>query len=377
MHRVAAGNYQSGVMETSALAPGSAGDAARKNRPESSIWPRLRARISCEKPALRAQGSLKTSFPEPSPLRQIQRLILGALIFSGVSLGMLWLFAFIFADASIDTHYMKLASPKSNRLVLGTSRASQGIDPRILGPGAINFAFTMSSSPFGETYEEAIRKKVGGEVSGGNFIVEVSPLAVSDLTLNTTGPREEKGILSRTWFVSGEPNLQYLIACYGKPLWTLAVPRRTSILKLREDGMLVVTLDESEEERSRRIRLKTERYADVFAGASVSNKRIESFRSTLRFLAARGDVTVVRLPMGRRMYEMEKEYWPGFSSWVEEEADAVGARFVDLSTDSRDSITTDGNHLTTEAAAAASEVIRTTLAGNSPPSSVAIGFSTD
>lgn len=315
------------------------------------------------------------STTSPSRHRSWRSPALNAAIFLIFSFGVLWAYAFVFADGATDNHYTKLATPRSNRLVLGTSRASQGIDPRILGEGGINFAFTMLNSPYGETYYQAIRKKVGDSGGDGRFIVEVSPLALSNITLRGPSPREERGILERTWFVSGKPNLPYLLRCYGKPLWTLARPASEKFARVRDDGMLVMSLPGTEAEHTARIRNKIEQYSAVFRSATPSDERIGWFRKTLTFLEERGDVTIVRLPMGSWMFRKEREYWPGFSAAMNQEAERHGARFIDFSSLSRDAITTDGNHLNAETAAAISSRIRQAISGAAGPTHSAFQLS--
>ena len=71
----------------------------------------------------------------------------------------------IFSENFIDYYYAKITN-EGQSLIIGTSRASQGIIPdsvmrntRFDGP-MLNFALSSFDSPFGEAYYNAIKKKL-------------------------------------------------------------------------------------------------------------------------------------------------------------------------------------------------------------------------
>ncbi|RDC62894.1 hypothetical protein [Adhaeribacter pallidiroseus] len=62
----------------------------------------------------------------------------------------------------LDTHYTRLTTTKAPSLIIGTSRAAQGILPLMfkeMAPHMQNFAFTIMHTPFGPTYLDLIHKK--------------------------------------------------------------------------------------------------------------------------------------------------------------------------------------------------------------------------
>lgn len=70
-----------------------------------------------------------------------------------------------FADGNTDNYYQHFTSPKPYNLILGSSRAAQGINPNILEKNLPdrkfdNFALTVVDSPYVEIYLDAIKKKI-------------------------------------------------------------------------------------------------------------------------------------------------------------------------------------------------------------------------
>lgn len=68
------------------------------------------------------------------------------------------------ADGYTDPFYMRFTTSKQNSLILGTSRAAQGLQPKffdsILKETILNYSFTVAHSPFGKTYLRSIKKKM-------------------------------------------------------------------------------------------------------------------------------------------------------------------------------------------------------------------------
>ncbi|TXE17115.1 hypothetical protein ES692_10680 [Psychroserpens burtonensis] len=64
-------------------------------------------------------------------------------------------------DGYSDSFYINFTTPKQSSLILGTSRAAQGLQPKIfdtiLKKQFSNYSFTVLHSPFGETYLNSIK----------------------------------------------------------------------------------------------------------------------------------------------------------------------------------------------------------------------------
>lgn len=123
--------------------------------------------------------------PKTDPLGPF---LLRCAAFAALSLGVWAACTALFFRGYTDDYYERVASPRQAALILGTSRAAQGLVPaeiasRELGVESplYNFAFASSISRYGEAYFEAIKKKLSEPRPGqsGLFLLEVSPLAIS------------------------------------------------------------------------------------------------------------------------------------------------------------------------------------------------------
>ena len=145
-----------------------------------------------------------------------------AFIFVGISYGVL-IFVFVQTN-TVDRFYPKISGPEVDGIILGSSRGFYGLNPDKVFEGLlvnrqkINFAFTMSTSPFGKVYFDAIKKKVNPKVKDGIFILEVSPLSLSVKNSSITNPmdfRETRLMLNHIKNLSGHPNLEYIFQIYA------------------------------------------------------------------------------------------------------------------------------------------------------------------
>ena len=165
------------------------------------------------------------------------------------------------ADGYTDPFYLRFTSPRQNALVIGISRTAQGIQPAILNrelqreypqSRIYNFSFSRDSSPFGELYLNAIRNKLGKDVTNSFFIVGVDPWCISSFGKDPDDPKqfaENNGFLSTTKWVNMNPNFPYLIKGYTDPYGTVLTRKmQTTFFNdfpptlLHKDGWLEVTV---------------------------------------------------------------------------------------------------------------------------------------
>lgn len=306
--------------------------------------------------------SPRTSF---RTVRSPHRWALNILMFVAGGLALFWVFAWIFADGRTDGAYMKVASPRAQSLIIGTSRAGQGLQPGFFGKEMFNFGFSIIDSPYGATYHRAIRRKLkkGGDAA---FIVEVNPVALSDY--EKTEPREDKATLGRIFMVSGHPNLNYLLRCHEGPMWKLALPSEPPEIPfvVHRDGWTELRDPRVPLQPEDRIAGTSEYYRKIFNRARPSSDRLAWLEKTVRMLSGRGRALLVRLPVGEEMRAMETEYWPEFDAAIGEVAERTGVEYVNLIALSRDDWTVDGSHLNREAGARISALLAERL--DAPPS---------
>ena len=119
----------------------------------------------------------------------------------------------LLADGTTDDYYLKFSSPKQSSLILGTSRAKQGIIPSVLSSSIenvdyqmFNFSFTLKSSPFGLVYYNAIKQKIDLESKDGCFIVTVDPWSISEKICDLNKSPDSLSVLLGISDFTSKPN---------------------------------------------------------------------------------------------------------------------------------------------------------------------------
>jgi hypothetical protein len=256
----------------------------------------------------------------------------------------------------VDAFYGRFTSPAAGSLILGTSRAAQGIQPAVLaaelGPRVdgplLNYAFTLTHSPYGPAYLESIRRKLRPEVRNGLFIVAVDPWSLA-----LTGPEgtfpEAQSFIGQLHQVSQNPNLPYLTRYQTKPLYRLLLDYATATERLHPDGWLEVNIGTDSAQVRARTARKVQDYQRLAATQHLSAGRLQALRHTITFLKQHGRVVLVRLPVGPPLLELEHVYQPGFDQLMRQTAAEFSVPYLDYS--AQPYATTDGNHLQRAASA--------------------------
>ena len=115
----------------------------------------------------------------------MKKFLLNASIFSALLTGSI-LAVFFIADGRSDSYYTRFTTGTQHSLVIGTSRAAQGINPQVLDEiiyknnehHFFNYSFSLFDSPFGPAYYKSITKKLNPVVTDGIFIIAVDPWSV-------------------------------------------------------------------------------------------------------------------------------------------------------------------------------------------------------
>ena len=272
----------------------------------------------------------------------------------------------------VDAFYGRFASPAAGSLVLGTSRAAQGIRPAVLaarlggqfaGP-LLNYAFTLTHSPYGPAYLASTRRKLRPEVCNGLFIVAVDPWSLSAAgRANTVGREvfpEEKSFIGQLREVSQRPNLAYLLRYQTKPLYRLPLDVATATERLHPDGWLEVNIGLGSAQVRARTARKLLDYQQLAATQHLAAGRLAALRQTIEFLQPHGRVVLVRLPVGPGLLALEQQYQPGFDGQMRQLAVGLAVPYLDYST--APYATTDGNHLQKAASEAFSQQLAADLA---------------
>jgi len=293
------------------------------------------------------------------------------------------LVAGLFADGRTDDYYLRFTGDRRPSLILGTSRAAQGLRPDVIaallqGSGPydplFNFAFTIAHSPYGPTYAHAVEAKLRKYGDDGMFLVTVDPWSLSNQVdkQGRMGPMREGGRkLVEQWTYTGTPNYEYLLR-HTRAGWGSLIggpqhdPDTLGIL--HEDGWLEIRARlDSAVVRARTAR-KVRHYAvQVLPRNRPSGERLASLEEIVDLLHVHGTVYLVRLPVCDAIAELEDQLWPTFNERMEQVAEKHGIQYWDFLPD-RDRYTyTDGNHLDTASSRAFSTAVGLRLTAGTPP----------
>lgn len=282
----------------------------------------------------------------------------------------MFLFILGLADGYTDPFYLRFTTPRQKNMILGTSRAAQGLQPRIftevLDRDFYNYSFTVVHSPYGPTYLNSIKKKVDPDGKEGIFIVTVDPWSISSTTADpndSTHFEEVNLCVGNTPFVHMNPNYWYLIENLGGDI-NKVLNNDNSALFLNDDGWLEVTVPMDTASVNKRIQMSMKHYAeDNLPIFHFSPLRLEYLKKTIRFLNGYGKVYLVRLPVYKRMLEIERELMPDFSSKMDEVAPLTEG-YLDMTGNGERYRYTDGNHLYKESGEVVSREIGEWILGN-------------
>ncbi|MBJ6143594.1 hypothetical protein [Hymenobacter sp. BT559] len=265
----------------------------------------------------------------------------------------------------VDAFYARFAAPPAGSLVLGTSRAAQGIKPSTLaaqlggryqGPW-LNYAFTLAESPYGPGYLGSIQRKLAPGTRHGLFVLAVDPWSLS-MPAAVLDKRplvfpEAKSMVSQLRSVSQSPNLDYLAHYLHKPFYQLLLdtdPRHV-IERLHPDGWLEIALPPPTAATAllrRRTAEKLATYRPIAASSRLAAARLLSLWQTITLLKQHGQVVLVRLPTGPAMAALEDDYQPGFDQLMGQAATEQHITYRSYLHEPY--ATNDGNHLTRDAA---------------------------
>ena len=297
----------------------------------------------------------------------VSKLLLRLLLLAVAGLLGATLLAPVVLKGGVDAFYGRFTTPPAGSLVLGTSRAAQGIRPAVLtarlggqfeGP-LLNYAFTLTHSPYGPAYLRSIQRKLRPETKNGLFIVAVDPWSLS-----LTGPEgafpEDNSFIGQLHQVSQNPNLAYLTHYQTKPLYRLPLDYATATERLHPDGWLEVNIGTDSAQVRARTARKLQDYRRLAASQHLSAGRLQALRQTIQFLKPHGRVVLVRLPVGAGLRTLEQQYQPGFDQQMRRLAADFALDYFDYS--AAPYATIDGNHLQKAASEAFSEQLALHLA---------------
>lgn len=251
-----------------------------------------------------------------------------------------------------DSFYLRFTTPKQASLIIGTSRAAQGLMPAVLNDQLsgvtsypiFNYAFTVFNSPYGEAYFSSIKRKISNS-EGGVFILTVDPWSVATGNDNDDLP-ESENFLANVSNVSINPNLEYLLNFYPKSFINIIRYRLIPSNKiLHKDGWLEINLSMDSVEVARRTKRQLRRYEEKIGTLRLSELRLEYLVKTILLLKGHGSVFMVRMPVGKEMASIEKRAMPRFDIELDSICRQHNVKLFNFIVNGANFRYTDGHHL--------------------------------
>jgi hypothetical protein len=259
---------------------------------------------------------------------------------------------FSFVNGSSDEYYLKLTTPKQGNLILGTSKAAQGVQPKvlesILNKKFYNYSFSLFASPYGRTYLNSIKKKLDTSTKDNIFILTVDPWSICSLTQNPNDSlhfREKNSFLHSVRNVNRKPNFNYLVHHFQGNYYKIIFNKSPAFL--HNDGWLEVNLNIDNNEVKRRIKFTVDDYRKKLTDYKYSDVRFAYLIKTMDYLNAYGKVYLVRLPVDPDLMKVENTLMPDFDAVIQKAIETSDG-YLNFSTYNSDYKYTDGVHLNKE-----------------------------
>ncbi|HPE40214.1 MAG TPA: hypothetical protein PLI77_03900 [Bacteroidales bacterium] len=283
----------------------------------------------------------------------MKRFLKQFLLFSILPVAVFLITSIIYADGFIDPFYLRFTTPKQQNLIIGTSRAAQGILPSVLKSNLnkdfYNYSFTVSHSPFGEAYYNSIIRKLNKRTKDGIFIISVDPFSITS-HYDNDGKESfvNEKMIEKQMTVSMNPNIEFIIK-NGLSPWRAIFSHhkivKNEITFLHKDGWMEVKYPWTAEKYKTNLEVKMKDYRKNQMNRKRSSHRVYYLKKTIQSLQKYGKVYLVRIPTAKEMYDLENDLLPNFNYRIQEIADQYKVPYIDCSKDFSIYQTTDGNHL--------------------------------
>jgi len=289
---------------------------------------------------------------------------------SGIALVFILLIA-KYTGPETDFFYQRFTGPKASSMILGSSRAAQGMIPSVLAgdgiPHMFNYSFTNYNSPYGLCYLKAAKKKFSKK-RGGLFILEVNPFTLSNYERNMAEDEEVfeecSTLPSNMVLVDQKPNYEYILRNYSEDIRTLiGLKERDVASYLHDDGWLEIKMSFDTAYFRLNTVEKVRIYDELIKKMKPSEARWQALRETVEYFGDYGRVYLVRVPISRELAKIEAEYYPDFGKDMAAFASEAQVSFLDYGDLMEELYFTDGNHLHRISATVFSQRLKADLLG--------------
>lgn len=276
-------------------------------------------------------------------------------------LAILHLAAVFLADEESDPLYVKIASKPAGSMIIGSSRAAQGLVPSILDSlleipykkPFFNFAFSHVHSRYGPVYLRAIQKKLSPETGEGLFLLVVDPAVIA---ANRFYPEDTTLFPERSTFVNTlrhfdtRPNFSFLFDQYPNAWGSLLLNHFINPVKARDNGWIEVLIPDDAASRQMRLGMKLTEYQQKYRINTYSRTRFLYLAKTIEFLQQHGKVMLVRMPVHPQLYALEEKNSDSFEEAIQSLCRKYTLPYLDYSPFRDQYQYTDGSHLTRKSA---------------------------
>lgn len=234
-----------------------------------------------------------------------------------------------------DPYYSK-TQYKAHSLILGLSRANQGISPSILKqelalPGKVlNFAFNANLSPYGASYFRALKKKKIIPSDDAIFILSVNVRGVATFE----GFHDKTSPLDKLHFFNMSPNFEYLIQRprSNQALFNNLTQRNAgqeqNIILHQNGWKEVSTKRKGKAKLSHQVNKRFKRFVKE---ARPSLEKLSYLERSIDYLSTKGKVFLVYLPLSSKMKQVESSVFPDFIQTMDSIARQKDIPFFDFS----------------------------------------------
>ena len=261
---------------------------------------------------------------------------------------------FLLENGKSEPFYLRFTSPEQNSLVLGTSKAAQGIIPTVINTelgkenlvNLYNYSFTINNSPYGPAYFESIKKKLKQEGENRVFIVTVDPWSLSSIKEDPNNPKlfiENKSFLNGLISVNSSPNIHYLLRWFESQYFEILLSRIATVHSiLHEDGWY-----ETGESKNfnGRLTFMENLYRESKEESEFSDLRFSYLKEIIEFLKTRGNVFLIRMPIHSNILNIENELDPDFDLKMTMLAKEKQIKYLNYSKEDNQFNFKDGIHL--------------------------------
>ncbi|MDO7171361.1 hypothetical protein [Mariniflexile sp. AS56] len=267
----------------------------------------------------------------------------------------------IIFGGNIDYFYEKFTTPKTNSMIIGDSRALQGIQPNVLNKRLksldidlpiLNYSFTIAQAHIGPLYRKSILKKIEGKSKNGLFIVSLTPMMIAShhSKNNEKGEFIEANTPPHNMLnVTMNPNYEYLLRNINY-FHFKALFRKSSTM--HKNGWLEAhNLPTNTNTLKEWKNLQLEMMEGFERDYEISEYRKKSLDSLIKDLKKNGKVVLIRMPIEKEILDLENIFYPEFDDFISETAHTNNIKYYNFT--KSDAIkmnftTYDGHHLNKE-----------------------------